>query len=151
MKPDSQTGQEHLIQWLYLAFSTDPRSMQQRNASFGLETQSGGEGKLSAGDRDAVWRVARQVGQQQALRRKEKEEAEWEDLMQQHERFVSQATKSRGAVAGWSIQEAKGTYIIKCDEMGSYSAYHSSANNMRLRIIDKGERGWCRYLRLRAP
>lgn len=111
----------------------------------GLETHSGGEGKDRAvvvgWDRSAVWRVAGQIGNQQALKRQEREEAEWNQLMQKHELFVSQSS-SGDMTNTFSIDDTRGTYIIKCDAMGSYSSEWSSVNNMRLRITNGARQGW---------
>ena len=111
----------------------------------GLKTCSGGHGDdrtvVVGWDRDAVWSVAGQVANQSALKHHQVEEAEWNKLMQRHETFVSQA-RSRHRAAEFSIYEIGGIYVIKCNEMGSYSSEISCNNTMRLRIIES-QRGGC--------
>lgn len=110
----------------------------------GLETHSGGEGDdrtvVVGLDRDAVWRVAGQVANESALELEEVEEAEWNKLMERHESFLSKA-RSRDRAAEFSIHAIGGTYVIECDEMGSYSSEESYNNTMRLRIIESSHEG----------
>ena len=110
----------------------------------GLKTCSGGHGDdrtvVVGWDRDAVWRVAGHVADQSALKQHQIEEAEWNKLMDRHETFVSQA-RSRHRAAEFSIYEIGGTYVINCDEMGSYSSEIPCNNTMRLRIIESQSEG----------
>ena len=111
----------------------------------GLEAHSGGRGDdrtvVIGWDRSAVWRAAGQVDSHCALRLQQVEEAEWNRLMQRHELFISQS-RSQDTAAKFSIHETGGTYVINCDEMGSYSSEKSYNNTMRLRIIERDREGW---------
>ena len=111
----------------------------------GLHTASGGHGDdrtVAVGwDRDAVWSAAGQAADKSAVKLQQVEEAEWNKLMQRHQSFVSQA-RSRHQAAEFSIHQIHGIYVIKCDEMGSYSSGISYNNTMRLRILE-GQRQGC--------
>lgn len=107
----------------------------------GLESVSGGYGDdrtvLIGWDRSEVWKVAAQVESPSLVIIKVARKAEWGRLMQPHEAFVHNSTKS-DSEAGFPIEDAKGEYIVKCDALVSAS---NQANRMRLRIT-KGPQGW---------
>ncbi len=63
--------------------------------------------------------------------------AEWGRLMQQHENPVHNSGKG-ASKAGFSIEDARGQYIIKC---GALASSLNQANEMRLRIT-RGPEGW---------
>ena len=94
----------------------------------GLKTYSEGEGE----DRTLV------IGW--ALKLQQAEQEEWNQLMQQHELFVSQA-RSQDPAAEFYIHQIGGIYIIKCDEMNLVAARNSYNNTMRLEIIENGPEG----------
>ena len=107
----------------------------------GLESTSGGYGDdrtvVLGWDRSAVWKVAAQTESPSLARINAAEKAEWERLMRHHKAFVQDSSKSASG-AGFSIADAGGEYIVKCDALVSTS---NQANGMRLRIT-KGPEGW---------
>lgn len=107
----------------------------------GLESTSGGYGDdrtvVLGWDRSAVWKVAAQTESPSLARINAAEKAGWERLMQHHKAFVQDSSKSASG-AGFSIADAGGEYIVKCDALVSTS---NQANGMRLRITN-GPEGW---------
>lgn len=108
----------------------------------GLVSVSGGRDNdrtvVIGWDDGLVESVAREIGSHQSAKKKVADEAEWDSLMQKHRKLVRSSEK---AVPGkrFSIESARGRYIIKCDSASSYSL--DDSNKLRLRITE-GSEGW---------
>ena len=75
------------------------------------------------------------MGSEQADERQKEEAAEWDQLMQPHEMFVSKPS-SRVTATRFTIHEARVTCIVECSEIGSHSSARLNSNIVRPRTAD---------------
>lgn len=89
-------------------------------------------------DDGPVESVAREIRIQNSAKRKVADKAEWESLMHKHRRFARNAEKAVPRKI-FSIENARGKYVVRCDSASSYS--RDDSNQLRLRITE-GSEGW---------